>query len=229
MHALYLVDDIEKDPVSREQLVKVEKAFEVAEAARKQAVTLQEKYRGERVELAKKFDAEKKKARSLQSENVKLADEVAQLKEEVTRLKVVEETVGELTEKVESLPIQVAEAVKAAAEQAVDDFKKSAEFAAVLRDQHRKSVAENVKLYRDRGWLNLEKFKADREADLVAARAEKEEAAARAEKEATEATVGAEEEREQTEGDQGEQSGDERDRTSTSVPKTPGVSGSEIA
>ena len=125
------------------------------------------------------------------------------------------------------MPSQIAEAAKVAAEQAVEDFKSSAEFASLLRDQHRKSVAENVKLYRDRGWLNLEKFKADREADMAAARAEKE-AAARAEREAAEATEAAAEEQEPVEGEQNGGSGDERDRHSTSVPKTPGVSGSDL-
>lgn len=221
------MDEVEKDPVSREQFVKVEKAFEVAEAARKQAVALQEKYRGEKVELGKKLDAEKKKARSLQDENVKLTDEVAHLADEVTRLKVVEETARELSAKVESLPTQVAEAAKVAAEQAVEDFKKSAEFAMLLKEQHRKSVADNVKLYRDRGWLNLEKFKADREADLAAARAEREEAAVRADKDATQEAGNAQEQYEVVPGNREEQSSDDRDRTSSSVPRTPGMSGSE--
>ena len=83
-----------------------------------------------------------------------------------------------------------------------------------------------MKLYRDRGWLNLKKFKVDREADMAAAWAEREEAAAQAEMEAAEATEGAREGHEQVEGEQGGESGDERDRHSTSVPRTPGVSAS---
>ena len=221
------MDDVEKDPITREQFVKVEKAFQVAEAARKQAVELQEKYRGEKIEIGKKLDAEKKKARSLQDENVKLTDEVARLSDEVTRLKVIEETARELSAQVESLPAQVAEAAKVAAERAVGDFRNSAEFAMLLKDQHRKSVADNVKLYRDRGWLNLEKFKADREADLAAARVGREEAAARADKETEQGAGNAQEEYEQAEGNREEQSGDDRDRNSTSVPRTPGMSGYE--
>lgn len=41
MHDLYLVDDMEKDSVSWKQLVRVEKAFEIAEAAKVTAVSLQ--------------------------------------------------------------------------------------------------------------------------------------------------------------------------------------------
>ena len=63
MHTLYLVDEVKKDSVSREQLVKVEKAFEVAEAAKLKAIALQAKFRGQKLELAEKLDAEKKKAR----------------------------------------------------------------------------------------------------------------------------------------------------------------------
>lgn len=40
MHALYLVDDVKKNLVSREQLMKVKMAFEVAEAAKEKAVDL---------------------------------------------------------------------------------------------------------------------------------------------------------------------------------------------
>lgn len=149
------------------------------------------------------------------------------LTEEVTQLKVDEKLVQELTEKVESLPTQVAEAAKVAAEQAMEDFKKSAEFASLLNDQHRNLVVENIKFYHDWGWLNLKKFKADREMNMADARAEKEEAIARAEREAMGVTEAVEEEHEQAEDDQREELGDEHDSTSTSVPKTPGVSGSE--
>lgn len=61
---LYLVNDVEMDPVSQEQFVNVENAFEVAKAKEK-AVALQEKYRGARVELTKKLEAEEEKAHSL--------------------------------------------------------------------------------------------------------------------------------------------------------------------
>lgn len=155
----------------------VEKAFEVVEVGLEKAVALQEKLRGEKVKVSRKLEAKKKKKQALQVENVKLTDEVARLTEEINRHKVVEKSVKELTEKVESLPVQVAEAIKVTPKHAVGDFKKSSEFVALLKYQHRMSVAENVKLYHDRGWLNTEKFRADREADRAAARAEKEEAA----------------------------------------------------
>lgn len=58
-------------------------------------------------------------------------------------------------------------------ERAVEDFKGSAEIVQMLKDQHRKSVTENTNLYRTRGWLNVEKFRADRAAAL-AKRAEEE-------------------------------------------------------
>lgn len=76
MHALYLVDVIEKDPVSREQLVKVERAFEIAEASKHRTLVAQEKLWGERDVLHGKLDAKKKKSQSLQAENVKLSNKV---------------------------------------------------------------------------------------------------------------------------------------------------------
>lgn len=107
----------------------------------------------------------------------------------------------------------------------MEDFKKSTEFAAFIKQQHLKSISENVKLYSDRGWLNIEKFRADREADLTAARLAKVEVV-----KAAKATRQREEEEEQADEDQvvhnqGEGSEDARDRCSTSVPKTPGISG----
>jgi cell division protein FtsB len=222
VHALYLVDAVEKDPVSREHLVKVEKAFEVAEAGRHRALVAQEKLREEKATLQGKLDAEKKKTQSLQAENIKLTDEAAQLAEEISRLKLVEESARELTEKVESIPSLVAEAAKSATEQAVEEFKKSAEFVNLLKQQHLKSVSENIKLYRDRGWLNIEKFRADREADKAAAKGAKEKEVA-AEKPREAAEVAAEERggggTNSAEGAEGIQGAG-----STSVPRTPGAS-----
>lgn len=88
--------------------MKAEKAFEVEEFGRAKAVAAQEKLRGERVELQKKFEAEKKKTQAFQAENAKLS-------KPINRLKVVEESVKEMTGKVESLPTQFAEAAKTAA------------------------------------------------------------------------------------------------------------------
>lgn len=223
MHALYLIDSVEKDPVSREQLVRTEKAFEVAESGRLSAVADLKKVRAEKAEVSKKLDLEKKARKTLQEENVKLTDEVADLSDELERLKLVEESVKELTAQVESLPSQVSQAAKDAAERAVEEFKKSPEFAALLRQQHLKSVSENVKLYRDRGWLNIEKFRADREAELAAARLAQEAKEAEASREGEEVPIL--EEGAQVEGGGG--STESRDRSSTSVPKTPGLSGPE--
>lgn len=75
---------------------------------------------------------------------------------------------------VESLLAQVAEAAKNLAEQAFEDFKKLSEFARLLKQQHLKLVSENVKLYCGRGWLNVEKFQTDREADKAATRVSQE-------------------------------------------------------
>ncbi|KAK9928075.1 hypothetical protein M0R45_025229 [Rubus argutus] len=220
VHALYLVDDVKKEPITREQLVKVEKDFEVAEAGKQIAIAAQEKLRAESLLLHGKLDAEKKKTQSLQAETIKLSDEVAHLKEEVTRLKLAEDSVQILTDKVDAIPTLVVEAAQRSAEQAVEDFKKSPEFASLLKQQHLKSVRENVKLYRDRGWLNVEKFKADREADKAAARATEEEAAKMLETTRPEGGEKTAETPVSVEREEGSE--DDRDRSSSSVPETPG-------
>lgn len=138
-------------------------------------------------------------------------------------MKLVEESVKELTARVESLPAQVSEAAKEAAERAVEDFKKSAEFAVLLKQQHVKSVSKNVKLYHDRGWLNVEKLRADREADLAAARLAQQAKEVEASREGDEEPVP----EVVAQVEQGDGSTETRDRDSTSVPKTPGLSGPE--
>lgn len=205
----------------RDQLVKVEKALEVVEAGRLDVVAAREK-----VELLKKLEAEKKKAKSAQEESLKLVDEVAHLTEEVTRLWVLEQNAKDLTEKVESFPIQITEATANSTRQAVDDFKKSIEFAGLLKEQEINSVSENVKFYRDREWLNIEKFRADCEDDMAAAKVAKElettkvaEATWQREEETVDEGRAIDEQREGSE--------DTRGGSSTSVPKTSGVSGSE--
>lgn len=98
--------------------------------------------------------------------------------------------------------------------------------ASLLREQHIKSVSGNVKLYRDQGWLNIEKFRADRKADMAAAKAAKEleetevaEATRQREEEPVDEDRAVDEKREELEGTRG--------GSSTSMPNTPGVSGFE--
>ncbi|KAK9921994.1 hypothetical protein M0R45_030481 [Rubus argutus] len=127
MHSLYLVDEVEKDPITREQLVKVEKAFDKAEGERLKAEAALGKAREEKGVLQTKLKEGEAWA--------------VVLKEEIERL------------------------MRSPAERAVEEFKKSPEMAQLLREQHRKSVAENTSLYKTRGWLNVEKLLADRKAD----------------------------------------------------------------
>lgn len=169
MHALYLVDEVEKEPVSREQMLKVEKAFQVAEGGRMAAVAGQAKLKDEKAALQAKLKDAEGKLVSVQQEN-------ARLSEEVGRLRLDEEECVQLRKKIEGFPDLIAETARSSAERAVEDFKESAEMAQILKDQHRKSVTENTNLYRSRGWLNLEKFKADREADRAAVLAKRAEA-----------------------------------------------------
>ena len=166
MHALYLVDEVEKEPVSREQMLKVEKAFQVAESGRMAAVAGQTKLKEEKAALQTKL-------KEIEGKLVSVQDENARLCEEVGRLRLSEEECVQLKKKIEGFPDLLAEAARSAAERAVEEFKGSAEMAQLLRDQHRKSVTENTNLYRSRGWLNVEKFKADREADRAAAMAKR--------------------------------------------------------
>jgi vacuolar-type H+-ATPase subunit I/STV1 len=170
MHSLYLVDEVEKDPITREQLVKVEKAFDKAEGERLKAVAALGKVREEKGVLQTKLKEGEARA-------VVLKEEIERLSSEVERLRLKEQRAEELQLKVDEIPGIIQEAAREAAERAVEEFKKSPEMAQLLREQHRKSVAENTSLYKTRGWLNVEKLLADRKADREK-RAEEEKAAA---------------------------------------------------
>ena len=175
MHSLYLVDEVEKDPITREQLVKVEKAFDKAEGERLKAVAALGKAREEKGALQKKLMEGEARA-------VVLKEEIERLTSEVDRLRLKEQRADELERKIEEIPSLVQEAVKEAAERAVEEFKKSPEMAQMLREQHRRSVAENTSLYKTRGWLNVEKILADRKADREKKAEEERAAAAEGEK-----------------------------------------------
>jgi vacuolar-type H+-ATPase subunit I/STV1 len=158
MHSLYLVDEVEKDPITREQLVKVEKAFDKAEGERLKAVAALGKTREEKGVLQTKLKEGEARA-------IVLKEEIERLTSEVERLRLNEQRADELQLKIDEIPGLVQEAAREAAERAVEEFKKSPEMAQLLREQHRKSVAENTSLYKARGWLNVEKLLADRRAD----------------------------------------------------------------
>lgn len=186
MHSLYLVDEVEKDPVSREQMLKMEKAFQVAESGRMAAVAAQAKLKEEKTALQAKLKEAEGKLVSARVENGKLC-------EEVDRLRLSEEEAVQLRKQIEGFPALIAESARSAGERAVEDFKESAEMAQLLKDQHRKSVTENTNLYRSRGWLNVDKFRADREADraaVLAKRAEAEQRQAEADQGQAEADQG---------------------------------------
>lgn len=127
MHLLYLVDEVEKDPITREQLVKVEKAFDKAEGERLKAVAALGKAREEKGVLQTKLKEGKARA-------IVLKEEIERLTSEVERLRLKEKRADELQLKIDEIPGLVQEAAREAAERAVEEFKKSPEMAQLLRE-----------------------------------------------------------------------------------------------
>ena len=86
MHSLYLVDEVEKDPITREQLVKVEKAFDKAEGERLKAVAALGKAREEKGVLQTKLKEGEARAVVLKEEIERLTSEVERLRLKEQRL-----------------------------------------------------------------------------------------------------------------------------------------------